>query len=806
MLSGQALVILISKVESEANTTSFQALACQLARRPSMSQLAAIIAQILGADSAWLGIEVASGQLIPVTSYGIALPAVVIPGQCPASLGRESFSLGFTDPTGVIAVNFSKTRLADDHEIFQALEAAGSYAASLVKLNAQNAYILALHEIPKALLSAFSPSEACQIVIGVVLGCTGTRAGSIVSADPQDPWSELSPSTSYSLSLLEAARAQGELAVYPWLDDADGGLVVLSLPGFSLLFDTFGSGQTFSLEDLGFFQGTLPPLSATLNRLSTRGQDQVQRAETLADFSARLEAQDDPAEVIRTTARQLVQLTSFETALIIRIETVAGRDTIMDLEHAGPVPAELLREVVPGSPFLLEGARTWADRVAQPVFVPNYSNWPQAVPRHVALGILAVAQVMVTNAQAKLLVVLMSFSQAHPTDPTAILRFVAGRLENSLERAAGVSRIQAARFQAELEAKRFRILAELSAKLEDLESPHQIAALVGNALIQLTPFDGGVMYRNHTDGTLNPETIFGDFPPALVTSLSTYQPPQDSPLTAQLWLGPGDPAWIEDYFALRPLPLNRHGIRSVASIPIFTRGKLYGSFYLASLNDTVRRSREIDDLLKTVAGRIEKALERSRSLQEIRSTREEALRVMGLALELRDVETAGHTDRVTRLALELGQMVGLSESELEALRWGSYLHDTGKIAIPDSILFKPGRLTDEEIALMQTHTLRGEAMLRELGFLPEPVLELVRHHHENWDGQGYPDRLGREQIPLLARIFSLADVYDALTNIRPYKPAWTHEQTCANIIGESGRKFDPALTSLFLELIRNHGS
>jgi HD-GYP domain-containing protein (c-di-GMP phosphodiesterase class II) len=150
-------------------------------------------------------------------------------------------------------------------------------------------------------------------------------------------------------------------------------------------------------------------------------------------------------------------------------------------------------------------------------------------------------------------------------------------------------------------------------------------------------------------------------------------------------------------------------------------------------------------------------------------------------------------------------MVGLSESELEALRWGSYLHDTGKIAIPDSILFKPGPLTREEIALMQTHTLRGEAMLRELGFLPEPVLELVRHHHENWDGQGYPDRLKGEQIPLLARIFSLADVYDALTNIRPYKPAWTHEQACANIAGESGRKFEPELPGLFLELIRKHG-
>jgi len=139
------------------------------------------------------------------------------------------------------------------------------------------------------------------------------------------------------------------------------------------------------------------------------------------------------------------------------------------------------------------------------------------------------------------------------------------------------------------------------------------------------------------------------------------------------------------------------------------------------------------------------------------------------SLEYRDYETKGHTERVTALAGRLGQALGLGGGELSDLRWGSYLHDAGKVALPDAVLLKPGPLTAEEFGLMQRHVLIGEAMLQELIFLLRRVLGVVRYHHERCDGGGYPDGLAGAQIPLLTRVFSVADVYDALTSV--YKAA-----------------------------------
>ncbi|CAN5879419.1 hypothetical protein BH24DEI2_BH24DEI2_02350 [soil metagenome] len=134
------------------------------------------------------------------------------------------------------------------------------------------------------------------------------------------------------------------------------------------------------------------------------------------------------------------------------------------------------------------------------------------------------------------------------------------------------------------------------------------------------------------------------------------------------------------------------------------------------------------------------------------------------------------------------------------LRWGAYLHDIGKMAIPDHILLKPGGLTPQEYALVRTHVTRGEEMLRQVSFLPTPVRQVVRHHHEHWNGHGYPDRLRGENIPLLARIFAVTDVYDALVSKRPYKKSWTPEAARGELLKQRGEQFDPAVVDAFLKL------
>ncbi len=171
-------------------------------------------------------------------------------------------------------------------------------------------------------------------------------------------------------------------------------------------------------------------------------------------------------------------------------------------------------------------------------------------------------------------------------------------------------------------------------------------------------------------------------------------------------------------------------------------------------------------------------LERTRQLE---AAYDGALRAIGLALEARDRETAGHTDRVAAMAERLGRELGMSETELRDLRWGAYLHDVGKLTIPDAILLKPGKLTPEEFSTMKTHALLGDNLVRNLPFVPPAARQVVRHHHERWDGRGYPDGLAGEFIPLSARIFAICDVFDALCSERPYKPAMTPEMAAQEL-------------------------
>jgi putative two-component system response regulator len=174
------------------------------------------------------------------------------------------------------------------------------------------------------------------------------------------------------------------------------------------------------------------------------------------------------------------------------------------------------------------------------------------------------------------------------------------------------------------------------------------------------------------------------------------------------------------------------------------------------------------------------------------------------AVEHRDHTTGGHCDRLGLISLGIGMALGLCDEDLEALYRGGYLHDIGKVGIPDKILYKPGPLTEEEWQTMRTHPARGEEICKPLRSL-ERVLPIIRHHHERWDGQGYPDGLKADEIPLLARVMQIADIYDALTNERPYKRAMSAEQALGIMQQETSRGWrDPELMRVFIEL--HHGA
>ncbi|HKB10060.1 MAG TPA: HD-GYP domain-containing protein [Vicinamibacterales bacterium] len=183
------------------------------------------------------------------------------------------------------------------------------------------------------------------------------------------------------------------------------------------------------------------------------------------------------------------------------------------------------------------------------------------------------------------------------------------------------------------------------------------------------------------------------------------------------------------------------------------------------------------------------------------SLRKPLLGALARAIAARDAATWEHAHRVRRYATALARQSGITEeSLLQAIEAAALLHDVGKLAIPDGLLDKPGPLTADEYARVKQHSAIGADLLGEVAF-PGPLASLVRHHHENWDGSGYPDGQSGEQIPVGARVLAIADCYDALTSHRPYRRALSHDSAIAMIHERRGSMFDPELTDAFLKVV-----
>ena len=201
--------------------------------------------------------------------------------------------------------------------------------------------------------------------------------------------------------------------------------------------------------------------------------------------------------------------------------------------------------------------------------------------------------------------------------------------------------------------------------------------------------------------------------------------------------------------------------------------------------------------LERYAADLREVFKRERaSAQELRASYMATVRALSNAVEARDAYTGKHAERVAAYGVELARACGLDVSTNPQVEFGFLLHDVGKVAVPDAILFKTDRLTDEEFALIKRHPVVGAEILRDVSFLGEAKL-VVRHHHERWDGTGYPDGLHGDDIPLAARVFALVDTLDALTSDRPYRTAVGWEDARAVIVAETGTQFDPAVVQAY---------
>jgi HD-GYP domain-containing protein (c-di-GMP phosphodiesterase class II) len=272
----------------------------------------------------------------------------------------------------------------------------------------------------------------------------------------------------------------------------------------------------------------------------------------------------------------------------------------------------------------------------------------------------------------------------------------------------------------------------------------------------------------------------------------------------------GKLVWIQDmlssYSPLRPMsPLAHEGFRSYLALPLIGHNDLLG--ILEAVWQTPQDLQPSSmDLLERMAEHISFTMERTSIVKDLRHRNKELaatynamIEGLSRALELRDLETEGHTRRVSRLMMRFVEHMQIPPDQWDAIRQGALLHDVGKLGIPDAILLKPGSLTQQERQVMQQHAVYGYNVLAPIINLRQ-TLDIALYHHERWDGSGYPYGLKGEQIPLAARLFAVVDVFDALTSDRPYRSAWTHSQAIDYLKEQAGQQFDQQVVELFLEI------
>jgi HD-GYP domain-containing protein (c-di-GMP phosphodiesterase class II) len=543
-------------------------------------------------------------------------------------------------------------------------------------------------------------------------------------------------------------------------------------------------------------------LGAQLSRIAAlEVADQRANAfQKLAELSAALEAIEDPGALAQRALETLLELTGLEAGFWVKI----GQGRVWLAEQRGQFPdgffetyhgsgvTEFDGETV-GEILIKRGS--YSQRDVQTVAV--LSQVATLGVRSICFGAVKLDGILIGYVAAA------SFSAPHevPSGTLEVISFIAKRIARALERTQSNQKVRSARKEAENRAQAFNRLATLSAELETLTDARTIAKRGLETLLELTGLDGAVYYE-YSNNTIRTVELCGTYPPGIVTQEVAVS---STGLISQL-LKRKQPMLIEDYQQLpnaTPRILEQQ-VRTLIFAPVLLEDHIHGFVSASSFGQVKTTPDGTLEFVAFLCARIARALERADQIQEIYATRAATFQTLGLALEARDFETKGHTDRVLRHSLALGKAFKLDENALQSLEWGAYLHDIGKIAIPDRILLKPGALISDEWSVIREHPQIGYDILEELHFLPLETLQIVRSHQERMNGTGYPDGLIGAEIPFLARLFAVVDVFDALISQRPYKQAWTLEATLAELRAQAGITLDAEIVNALIGMLEQN--
>ncbi len=586
-----------------------------------------------------------------------------------------------------------------------------------------------------------------------------------------DPFSGLGPATLARgfRALREAIRTEAPARFQVPLRRPDGARIWLEVVLSRLEQDAERVRVLIALRDVTTLRSQL----VELQRLNDDLQERLSEAGTREAIDAAITAGDERRSTLRRVATAIAARRGIAQTLVHvavngapgaaepRLTTVATAYAPRDDEapSVGAREAARTRRLGEG----VEGGRAWR-------------AWP-LTSKGALVGVLEV----------------VLHAGFEPDD--AWMRFLgvaAGQVAIAIENATTLDRLRRA-------AEAYADLAEFSGRIEELDDADQLIDHGVHSLMQTFGLDAAIHFRRQGDRFV-PVRRWGVF----------LDPSFSVPADVAIGEGAvgqaaitGEAVYVERYQAW-PHAASHPAyadVQMVLGLPVRTGNRVDQAIALQAVGRPATLRADQVTVAKAFVRRLERALERAAAQHQIEATREEAFRALGLALEFRDYETRGHTDRVVALARRLGQRVGLGEDDLEALAWGAYLHDLGKIAIADAVLLKPGPLDAEGYAEVKRHAVIGHEMSRDLTFLPEASRRVVRSHHERWDGRGYPNGLAGEAIPKLARLFALADVYDALVSERPYKEAWSPAAARAELAANAGTQFDPELTAAMVELL-----
>jgi PAS domain S-box-containing protein len=638
-----------------------------------------------------------------------------------------------------------------------------------------------------------------------IFGAVQVRIGHIPASESSVTWLADSRAegiypvvmTTPSDALLAVARSGGGRGVHSnHGEEGKLSVGVINSEG-TLIFELSGARRLFTEEDESGARFIAAQLALVVSRVQDRDRllRERTRLEVLAGVSLALREARTQSDLARTAAEHALRATRASTAMVLLAS--AARDTFSFAAVSG-INAE---QVLDSKVVTRERGLSW--RVldsGRPRIEDIALSLPEAhTVRKLAQGAYIGIPIFEGEGAARRTIgVLTADTQADGE------RFTITDLDCLTAIAESYSSARArleALETAERRAHAYARLAQLGSDLELLDEELQIAERGLHGLLDLTGLEAAAYFTLH-GAFLRARATLGPLPAGFLTQreATPLEPGRGvfgvALETAQVQL-------IENY-GTDPRSQGafaQYGFFNSLVAPITLDGVVRGFIAATGYRADVVLEPNTLEVAEFIARRVSRALERAEQRTEILSTRASSFRALGLALEVRDFETKGHTDRVTCLCVQLGRAVGLSVTQLQHLEWGALLHDIGKIAVPDSILLKPGKLTPSEWELIREHPETGYRMLEGLHFLPLETLEIVRYHQERLDGSGYPESRAGDDIPYLARLFAVVDVFDALTSERPYKRAWSEAQAFAELRAQAGVTLEASLVDALIAML-----